>query len=471
MLVSKLTDGISLLTGVRSTLTVSVLRGDVAFWIGSGISRAKFPDVPTLVSRTLDMLHGQIDATNANCPYKKALSDILVLSSTDDLRAGTNPAGWDPARKAELIRQLSEKYADVLEQDVRLASGTQLITWDLLKLQDIYSNTTVTPDAEHRLIALLIEEGIIGEMVTTNWDPLIEVAHAQCRGPKPANLQIVVASGEWPRNGASARLIKIHGCARKSQSDEARYRQYLIATHGDLHRWKEDKLFEPARTGFRQIFRERTAFFVGLSAQDWNIQGEFAATAFGQDFFPASPPKVFFAEPQIKNSQRVVLRAVYGNEAYNGDPAAIDEAALVPAFAKTLFGSLYLVTIERKVNTILQKADPAFTPEYDQLMANAVTQVKAEWLTRYDGMADEASRWSAVAEEVSYFVSRTLCLFRNWTVAGNRNEYEPITDRHLASMENTINDSYLLKWLMLALSLLREGSNRGHWNLAFPTAY
>jgi len=49
---------------------------------------------------------------------------------------------------------------------------------DLLELQKIYSDVSVLPDAEHRLISLLIAEGAVSELITTNWDPLIERAYA-----------------------------------------------------------------------------------------------------------------------------------------------------------------------------------------------------------------------------------------------------------------------------------------------------
>jgi len=120
MPVSKLTEGISLLKAPCSALADQVMRGQVAFWIGSGISLLKFPDVPTLVSRVLDLLHGSIDAANPDCPFKRALSDILALTPIDDLHAGVDPATWNPGRKKELIRLLSDRYADVLEQNVRL---------------------------------------------------------------------------------------------------------------------------------------------------------------------------------------------------------------------------------------------------------------------------------------------------------------------------------------------------------------
>src|ERR1019366_3731493 len=272
MPVSNPTDGMSLLTTSWSTLTKGVLRGECAFWLGSGISRNQFPDVPSLILLVLTHLHSAINAADPNCPYKRALTAIMELTPIRDLPVSEDPKTWPAARKSELIQLLQEKYSDVLEQTVRLPAGPLRISWDLLKLHEMYGDPSKKPGAEHRFVALLIEEGIIAEMLTTNWDALVELAHEECRSGKPLTLQTVACSNEWNRNGCRSRLIKIHGCARKVRSNAAVYRPFLIATRTDIRTWIASQRFEPFQTAFKAILREKTAFFVGLSAQDWNIQ-------------------------------------------------------------------------------------------------------------------------------------------------------------------------------------------------------
>jgi hypothetical protein len=204
---SNLTDGMSELTTTWSALTNGVLRGECAFWLGSGISRDKFPDVPALVIEVLKQLHSSSNITDPDCPYQKALTDIMQLTTIRDLPVTDAPDTWPDARKNELIQLLSDKYADVLEQDVRSGTRTILITWDLLRLQDKYGDPTKTPDAEHRFIALLIEEGIISELVTTNWDALVELAHEECRNGKSHTLQSVACTNELNRNGFRSKRV------------------------------------------------------------------------------------------------------------------------------------------------------------------------------------------------------------------------------------------------------------------------
>jgi NAD-dependent SIR2 family protein deacetylase len=90
----------------------------------------------------------------------------------------------------------------------------------VLKLQDIYGDTSVQPDAEHRFLALLIAEDIVTELVTTNWDPLIELAGGACSSGAVHTIRIVARNEEVSgSHDAGARLLKIHGCARKALRD------------------------------------------------------------------------------------------------------------------------------------------------------------------------------------------------------------------------------------------------------------
>jgi hypothetical protein len=465
---SKLAEGISLLTGQFSGLTTLVMRGGVALWLGSGISRSKFPDVQSLIFRLLTSLYASIDGANPNCPFKRSLTDILILSGLDDFSADMDPGTYDPARKKVLLRQLSDKYSDVLEQDIRGHGGVTLLTWDLLKLQELYSNPAIVPDAEHRFVALLVSEGIINEIVTTNWDPLIELAQENCQGPRPSKLQIIAAGNEWARNGHPARLFKMHGCARKALANEALYRPFLIATRNQLQRWETEARFEPFKTGFRQILRERTAFFIGLSAQDWNIQGACAATACGQDFFPVDPPKVFFAEHDLRNSHRSVMRAVYGAASYNANADAIDAKACVPAFGKTVCGSLYLLTVQDKVQAAINAAEPELRVDCQLLMINTVEQVKNEWIAHFDSVVDEDERWRQVASDMAYCFSRTISLFRRWSAPATKDEYEPISTESPSANADGHQNWAPLRWLLFSLVLLKEGMTQGHWTVGFP---
>jgi hypothetical protein len=417
----------------------------------------------------LKLLYSSSNPTDPNCPHQKALTAIMQLTPIRDLPVTDDPDSWPTARKSELIQLLSDKYSDVLEQDVRLGTRTLLITWDLLKLQEKYSDPSKTPDAEHRFVALLVEEGIITELITTNWDALVELAHEECRVGKQLTMQSVACGNEWTRNGFRSRLIKIHGCARKVRSNEALYRPFLVATRTDIRTWLNR--FEPFKTAFKTILREKTAFFVGLSAQDWNIQDQCGEASFGQEtFFSTVPPKVYFAELEIRNSQRAILKAIYGQPTYDGDAQNIDTNAAIPIYAKTLLGSLYLLALAEKANLIATLPNPILTAECQALLASTLQQIKAEVLAKYDGIADEGARWRAVAEEIPYFVSRMLSMYRRRRPPASRRAYEAIGDKHLGQLPESAHEVLDLQWLIFSLAVLHEGINRTFWRLALPAA-
>src|SRR5208283_5092514 len=102
-------------------------------------------------------------------------------------------------------------------------------------------------------------------------------------------------------------------------------------------------------------------------------------------------------ELAIGNSQRAVLKAIYGAAAYDGDANNIEAKAAVQMYAKPLLGSLYLLSLWEKISLIAALPNTILTPECVTLMGNMRQQVKAELLTKYDGIADESSRWRLVA--------------------------------------------------------------------------
>jgi hypothetical protein len=247
------------------------------------------------------------------------------------------------------------------------------------------------------------------------------------------------------------------------------YRPFLVATRNDILNWVSRA--EPFKTALKTILREKVAFFVGLSAQDFNIQDQCCEASVGQATpFPTAPPKVYFAELEIGNSQRAVLKAIYGAPAYDGDANNIDAKAAVQIYAKTLFGSLYLLALLKKISLIASLPNTNLSTECMTLIGNVLQRVKDEVQAKYDGIADERSRWRSVADEVPYFVSRILSMYRRRQPPVNQKVYEPIGDKHLGRMPQAPHEVADLQWLIFALAVLREGEHQTFWRLSFPVA-
>jgi hypothetical protein len=462
-----LSEAMELLSSSWAALANGVLRGEFAFWLGSGISRERFPNVPALLLEVLNRLHAGVTA-DPNCPYLKSINEIIALTSVEGLLPTVAPLMWPEAKRRELLQQLQEKYAVVLEQDVRVPGATVWIRWDLLKLDELYGNPAISPDAEHRFVALLIEEGVVSELVTTNWDALVEIAHEKCRAGKPPSFQSVASNNEWSRNGYSSRLIKIHGCARKSCVNSAQYKSFLVATKTDIHTWENDQRFESFRDAIKGILRERTALFVGLSAQDWNIQAVCCSASLGQGVFPTTPQKVYFAEQSITASQRAVLKVLYGETAYNNAADILDAKAIVPLFAKPLLGSLFVLTILEKTKIIQNIDNPEIKPECRTLIDGVAGQTFSLLKSKHDAISNFDLRWRKLAEDLPYFISRLLAIFRRQKPPLTEDAYEAVGNDHLKEMADNAHDLQDLQWLLFALSVMQEGTNRGLWRIGLP---
>lgn len=58
-------------------------------WIGSGVSREVVPGVSDLLKRVLEFVRSRMDSTDPNCPYGKALDEILDIGSVPATIRGT----------------------------------------------------------------------------------------------------------------------------------------------------------------------------------------------------------------------------------------------------------------------------------------------------------------------------------------------------------------------------------------------
>jgi hypothetical protein len=126
----------------------------------------------------------------------------------------------------------------------------------------------------------------------TNWDPLIELASVACSSGAVQTIRIVARNEEVSgSHDAGARLLKIHGGARKAPQDPATYRVFLVAGKTHLNQWKTGELRRPFRELVGAILREKFALFIGLSGQDHNLQEACIAASLGRESFPTARQK------------------------------------------------------------------------------------------------------------------------------------------------------------------------------------
>jgi len=465
-----LTESLTLLRTNWASEVEGVLNGRYAFWLGSGISRERYPDLPNLLAMLLCKLQAGIDHSKPACPYRQALRDVLELTSLRDVDISRPPAEWPDL--PDIIKQLQPKYSEALDVELRVNGTARELFWDLLELQQVYGDPSVPPDAEHKFLAVLIEEAIIAELVTTNWDPLIELASEACRPGAVARVAVVVRNEDirGSRDAGAPRLSKIHGCAHRSLYDPDTYRPFLVATQTQISQWSNGQAREPFRELVQTILREKLAFFIGLSGQDHNLQATCIKASLATNYF-AEASRVLFAASGIKSAQHAILKAIYEPKYYSDHADDIHAKAALPLYAKPLLGSLYVLALRKKVSILLEGAPDDFQPAHHDLIQRAIARIEQLLCQRYDGIADPTTRWRQLANEVPSLLSRFLSIYRRQDTPSAPDAYECITSQNPMQMAvDPLLVGHDLVWLLLAIGLILEGERRSMWAAALPGA-
>jgi hypothetical protein len=443
----------------------NVAEDRAVIWFGSGASSGRLPPLQALLLRLLVKLHENQDPADLNCPYRALAQQIVELTTISGLDLAQDPNVWPAASRDDLLKQLETKYPEVLAIPLQNIGGPQNVPWDFLQLHEVYSDPAITPDAEHRFLALLVAEGAISEIVTTNWDPLIERAH-NALGTSPA-LEIVASNSELNRPCLGTLLLKIHGCAQKMKDNPAQYRQHMIVTRTDITQWTQLPLFQPFKEKVQTILRERPAVFVGLSGQDFNLQALWVTARAGGVAYPYDPPWVVFTATSVGAPQRAIMQALYSQEVYGANAATIESKATLPLYGKPLLGALYVLVLLGKVACIVDRGEDQFPVGFIRALARSCIEWLEHFLTdHYDVIADPSTRWRELASALPSIVARFLMLYRYQSMPLSREAYEPIAPSHVGRMalDPNLPDANL-HWLVLAFGILHEGSRAGVWTV------
>ena len=122
-------DVLAAFDGRLSAVASAVARGEYVFWLGSGLSRSVVPDVSELLRKLLSFLQQQVVPSNDACRFRRALNDILDISSIpqgmrDDIDLATAVESWPGVE--DLVQRLVNQYSKALDVAVRMRSQ---ISW------------------------------------------------------------------------------------------------------------------------------------------------------------------------------------------------------------------------------------------------------------------------------------------------------------------------------------------------------
>ncbi|WP_255773733.1 SIR2 family protein [Mycobacteroides abscessus] len=463
-----------------SDFTAAFNEGQYVLWLGSGISRARVPNVNALLVRVVEHLRANIVDGDADCPYRAGLGEVLRLAGLghDDLASIDLSISVDewPLRD-RVISTLVTNYSRVLDVLVGDDNPDDYLVWTGLDVPNTYGSPDLEPDVEHYCVAVLMLEGLVTSAVTANWDGLLEKALDGLTPAFASLVRVAVKPDDFRTVGPRVEVIKFHGCAVRAREDEDEYRKLLIARESQISGWTEQPENKSMRKHLEVLYTDRLTLMVGLSAQDANLHTVFATAI--QDLarpWPAVPPAVVLSEEHLESYHRNLLRITYGPN-HQGNARAIAESALLGAYGKPTLMALVLLSLTDKLSYLIEHVVGT------SWGSAAVKQLQTDLLSLRDSAASnadpdnyEALEHSEIAQFQREFLARlvdvvnsALTVFRTGCMPPqDERRYEPLSDRPAnQAVHNADFPSNQFGWLGVALALIGRGLALGDW-LAVP---
>lgn len=335
-------------------------QGLYVLWVGSGVSRERVDSLTKVLLKIIEYLHSKIDTGKSDCPYRKALVEILMATGlTQSEQAAIDitqpPASWPGID--DLLNRMALTYAKVLSVSVEGESDDYLL-WNAADVRKTYGDDALQADAEHLAIAALGLEGVVTEIATANWDPLIERAFISLGAEH--SLRVVVAKEDLQESHRKVRLIKFHGCAARAAVDETKYRPLLVARQTQIDAFTNDHA--AFVLALKTLLITNPTLMVGLSAQDSNIRLTIAnAAGILNRSWPSTPPACIFCEDGLSIDHDSVLRQTYG-ASFDANRDAIKRNAVLRAYGKPFLTAVLLRVLLQKLTSLAEIKTTDFPP-------------------------------------------------------------------------------------------------------------
>jgi hypothetical protein len=195
----------------------------------------------------------------------------------------------------------------------------------------------------------------------------------------------------------------------------------LIGRESQIVSWPHASSTAVMRQQLVSLATTSHTLVVGLSAQDSNIKDVFVQGAAAMNWaWPSRPPAYVFAEDELGQDQRTVLRCVYG-AAYDAQPQAVENASQIRSFAKPLLTALVLEILHQKLAAFLHQAHaPRLSPADFDTLSDGLRALRNRL-----GEAAEPDRLDFVRKLVAHS-SRSLDLFREGSHSIDHHRYRPL---------------------------------------------
>ena len=454
-------DTLKLLDGPFEPFAAGVSNGLYAFWLGSGISFERAPRLYDLVCKVIEYVRSRIDPANPHCKFGRSMQEILTLASAskeERARSKFDEAFTSWPDQDAIASRLVNSYAKLLGQTVDGEEPDYLL-WTVIDVGATFADPAMTPDVEHLCLATLSLEGTVSEMLSANWDPLVERAVDILTDGNAALSPTVVARPvdlQLPRK--KTRLIKFHGCAVKAQAAPDQYRQWLVASNDQVAAFCTQANNQGLVTALTHIVESKRTLMLGLSAQDANIQSIFNKAANELTWrLDDPPPSYVFSEQDLGMDQRSLLNNVYRDQVTPANRAAVYEAARIQAYARRLLTALLLDVWSRKLQALINLA-PGLLPQVErQSLCTGIVSLR-------NHLADAAEPKLEFIDALLNRFGRACKLLRDGQIEHPNVRFEPITNDVVSALAGNPALGVLgLREAAVALGLVGMGLISNHW--------
>lgn len=418
-----------------------------------------------VIARVLQFLQARIDLADPNCLFRKAFTEALSHASLSadeqrEVKVDSPIALW-PIFDTVLTR-LTNQYAKLLNIRIEGQSADYLV-WEAVDVVNTFAAIGIDPDCEHYCIAVLALEGVLPDIVSANWDGLIERALDELTTSGQGIMSVCVSPEDFREPRLRSRLFKMHGCAVRAKENEVQYRRYLVGSEPQILNWKHDQLHRVMRNALVLDATTRPTLMIGLSGQDTNIQDIFAEAQHDMEWqWPCVPPALVFAEESLGSAQRMILQLAYGNY-YDGNGPDIESGAHFRAYAKPLLVAFVLHVLAAKIVAFAEIVD---APKLNAPSDRAAVAQGIFFLRDLVATHAEGDRGAFMAIFLAT-VSRAMSQFREGLVPPGPLSYLALSGNpvHEVASEPGLSTGGMPQFAW-ALGLLGLGHAHGSWRMA-----
>ena len=226
-------DTLDLLDDTFASFAEGVANGRYAFWLGSGISLGVVPGLWGVVGRVVEFLRANRNPVDPTCRFNRAFQDALLLAGVNADQAAAldltiSFETWPKSTREPIVAALLRNYSKLLAIRVGTEPFDYLV-WDVVKVPETYAAAALMPDVEHLCLAALSLEGIATDMVSANWDPLVERAIAFLTDGNAALAATVVAKPDVKWGETPVAYVELRPGSEVSAADLVAHCKGLLA--------------------------------------------------------------------------------------------------------------------------------------------------------------------------------------------------------------------------------------------------